>query len=486
MLLRTTLIYAPAVLLTRVSALVLLLFAARWMEKSEFGLLTLVVTVGEMTDLAVTSWLRISLLRLGGNRAVSRGSLFRAAAILTVTTACGLIVAVVAAEILVSERAPQFALAVCFYLVSGAVSRYAVIIVQMQQRHAMYSMLEFLRALLQFALSMAAMLLTAGSFLHVSLASSLGALLAGFVALIVAFRVAVSGPPRFGYGEFLSLGIPIMVMAVAGFGLSNVERLFLKHYHDAAAVATFAAVYMLARQPLDLLANAINLGAFPEAVGRFDEEGAAAAGDLLSKLVALVLSLSLPAATLVIMAVDDLIVFLLPGSYSGSHGLPCALITFGTVCGILANFVYGTMIHAHKRPWLLVVSELAGSAVAVSMAVLIIPDLAIIGTAAVVAGAAFANLAVVFITTQKLTPVPIPWEAISRAAMVALATGAAAWISKQALADGSAFERLAATGMAGGVAFACLNAIFYPRASQEGLVWLQGAVQAVVKGKGKV
>lgn len=56
MLLRSTLIYAPAIVLTRVSALLLLVIATRLIDQAEYGLLTLVVTIGEMTDVAVTNW----------------------------------------------------------------------------------------------------------------------------------------------------------------------------------------------------------------------------------------------------------------------------------------------------------------------------------------------------------------------------------------------------------------------------------------------
>ena len=66
LLLRSTLIYAPAILLTRLSALLLLAIATRLVDQTEYGLLTLVVTIGEMTDVAVTNWVRFALLRLGG------------------------------------------------------------------------------------------------------------------------------------------------------------------------------------------------------------------------------------------------------------------------------------------------------------------------------------------------------------------------------------------------------------------------------------
>jgi O-antigen/teichoic acid export membrane protein len=55
LLLRATLIYAPAILLTRISALLVLVIATRLIDQTEYGLFTLVVTIGEMTDIAVTN-----------------------------------------------------------------------------------------------------------------------------------------------------------------------------------------------------------------------------------------------------------------------------------------------------------------------------------------------------------------------------------------------------------------------------------------------
>src|SRR5690606_3457388 len=125
-----------------------------------------------------------------------------------------------------------------------------------------------------------------GSFLTVSLATSAGVLLAGLVAGAMAWRRVVVGPARFTWVEFIMLGLPLIAMAVVGFGLTNFERIVLKVYYDAGSVAIFAAAYALARQPIDMLGNAINMGAFPEAVGRFDTDGPEAAGRFLSQLLA--------------------------------------------------------------------------------------------------------------------------------------------------------------------------------------------------------
>src|SRR4051794_4040290 len=224
LLLRSTLIYAPAILLTRISSLLLLVIATRLIDQSEYGLLTLVVTVGEMTDVAVTNWLRIALLRLGGKGDVSRGSLFLAGRVLLATTALGIVISVVGATLIAPERWVEFSIAVCSYLVAGSIGRFALTVLQMQQRHSTYSLLEALRAALQMILPVAAIFIFHNSFLMVSLGSSLGVLIAGLVASVMAFRRIAPGPARFTHRAFFAFGVPLIVMALMGFGLNSAER----------------------------------------------------------------------------------------------------------------------------------------------------------------------------------------------------------------------------------------------------------------------
>ena len=179
MLVRSTLIYAPAIVLTRISALLMLVISTRLINQTEFGLLTLVVTIGELTDSAVTNWLRVSLLRLGGKGDINRGSLILAGRVLIVSTSLALLVAAAVSHFVAGARWTEFGLAVGAYLVAGAVSRFALTVLQMQQRHTAYSMLEFLRAALQLALPVAATVIAPGSFLAVSLGSSAAELIAG-------------------------------------------------------------------------------------------------------------------------------------------------------------------------------------------------------------------------------------------------------------------------------------------------------------------
>ena len=463
MLLRSTLIYAPAIFLTRVSALVLLIVATRLVDQTEYGLLTLVVTVGEMTDAAATNWLRIALLRLGGKGDISRGSIYLAGRVLLVTTLVALLISILASIAVVPERWMAFSLAVGAYLVAGSVNRFALTILQMQQRHSTYSMLEFLRAVLQLALPVLAVLLFQKSFLLVSLGSSLAMLIAGLIAGLAAHKRIVAGPPRFTQKEFFVLGVPLVIMALVGFGLNNAERLFLKAFHDAGAVAIFAAAYALARQPIDMVANAINMGAFPEVVSRFDEEGPEAAGLFLSHLMALMMRLCLPVAALLIALTGPITTLLLPAAYQGHFTTLFPLIALSVVFANLTSFVYGDVVHAHKRPWLLIIANAVGSVATISISLLLIPKMAENGAALALLGGTLSSLVACVIISERLTHVPVPWLDIGYSIMISASTGLIAYLVSEAMASAPTILGLAIAGTAGGLVFLAGNAICHPK-----------------------
>ena len=465
-LLRSTLIYAPGLLLTRISGLLLLVVATRLVDQTEFGLLTLVVTVGELTDVAMTNWLRIALLRLGGKTHVSRGTLWLAGRVLVGTTALALVVSLAASRIVVPERWVEFAVAVSSYLLASSVNRFALTVLQMQQKQATYSLLEFLRAILQLALPVGAVLLVPNSFFAMSLGSSAGALIAGLVAGAIALRGVVHGPARFTYRQFFALGVPLILMALVGFGLNSAERLFLKVYYDAAAVAVFAATYALARQPLDMIANAMNIGAFPEVVSTFDEEGPKSAARLVSNMLALMLRLSLPAAALLFALCGDLTALVLPRDYQGSVQPLFAMIAFAVISSNLTSFVYGTVVHAHKRPWLLIVANGAGTVGTIVFSMLLVPAYAALGAAAALAAGSFAALITCVVIAERLTPVPIPWRDIGMSVIIAVATGTIGALVSHGLTGAAPVLKLAAGGLAGGTVFLCLNSLIHPAATR--------------------
>ncbi|MBN8971640.1 MAG: polysaccharide biosynthesis C-terminal domain-containing protein [Rhizobiales bacterium] len=463
-MLRSTLIYGPAILFTRLSALLLLIVVTRLINQEEYGLLTLVVTVGEMTDAAVTNWLRIALLRLGGKGEISRGSLVLAGKVMFCTTMLALVIAAAASAFVVPERWVEFAIAVCTYLVVSTIGRFALTVLQMQQQHTTYSLLECLRGVLQLAFPIAAIAIFPGSFLVVSLGTSVGMLTAGVVAFAVASRQVIAGPARFTAHELFALGIPLVAVALVGFGMNSSERLFLNAFHDATAVAIFAAAYVLARQPIDIVGHAINVGIFPEVMSRFDEEGPTASGELLSQVMALMMQLCLPVAAMLIALSGEITQLLLPQSYHGRTGLLFPAIAFAVVCANLTSVVYGAVIHAHKRPWLLIVATLLGSVGTISLSVVLIPRLAELGAAIALAGGAVMALAACVVISERLTPIPVPWRDIALSLGTACATGVAAYLVAALLRGMPVLVPLTVGGGTGAAMLLLMTWLFRPDA----------------------
>ncbi|MBB4145764.1 polysaccharide biosynthesis C-terminal domain-containing protein [Rhizobium rhizoryzae] len=481
MLLRSTLIYAPATLFTRLGALLFVVVATRIVDQHEYGILTLVVTVGELIDLAVTEWMRIALLRLGGKGEVSRGSLLQAGRILTGTTVLAFLLAAPASLFVLPERWLEFFIAICVYLIAGAVSRFALLVLQLQQRHTAYMLLEFLRAFLQLAFPLMTMVTDHNSFLTVSIASNLGTLIAGLVAGAIAARKIVPGPSRFTSREFFSLGMPIIAAVLVSFGLHSVERVVLNEFHGAASVAIFAAIFSLARQPINTIANAVNTGSFPEAVGRFDERGPEAASAFFTQVMALIISLSLPAAALLIALSDDLVTLILPPDYSGHHTILFAIITLTVIIANVTSFVFNAMVHAHKRPQLLIVNNTIGSMVGIALCFVLIPGMSEVGAALALAGGAVTNMIVSIIISHRLTPISVPWRAIAYAVLVALGTAGAATLATQELQFLPVFFRLGFASLAGGLVFLGLNAALHPKVTLEKLAMIR--VRLSVRGE---
>ena len=155
---------------------------------------------------------------------------------------------------------------------------------------------------------------------------------------------------------------------------------------------------------------------------------------------------------------------LLPESYHGRTGLLFPAIAVAVVCANLTNVVYGAVIHAHKRPWLLIVATLMGSVGTISLSVILIPGLAELGAAIALAGGAVLALVACVIIGERLTPVPIPWRDIALSLATALATGIVASLVATLLRGTPVLVSLATAGTAGAATLLLMTWLFRPAA----------------------
>jgi O-antigen/teichoic acid export membrane protein len=183
--------------------------------------------------------------------------------------------------------------------------------------------------------------------------------------------------------------------------------------------------------------------------------------------MALMLRLSLPVVALLVALGGEITSIVLPPSYQGHVTLLFPIVGCGVIAANLMSFVFVNIIHAHKRPWLLISSSLPGSVATIGLSLLLIPPLAETGAALALLGGAIVGLAATVVVTERLTPVPVPWRDIGVSVVIAAASGVAAALGAAAMGDGAAIIRLVAGGLAGGAVFLGGNSLIYPEATRQ-------------------
>ena len=469
MLIRSTLLYAPAMIAPRLAGFLLVVYLTRRLGASEFGLYALVVLVGEMLDMSASNWVRFSLLRGDTlNPGAWRHALFTCGALMAVTTLLACAVAAGASLVLTPERAFAFALSVCAYVTSNSALRLGLTTLQLRSKRLEFSAVETLRAV---ALLLSAWLVTRGvepTFEGVALAN---AGVTGLFALYALGRGGL-GLPRTGersqpVAARLVYGLPFIALSVVQYTVSGADRVVLKMLEDAASVGLYAAAYSLARVPIDVIGNAVNQGGFPDFMRLYDERGSDEAGAFLKGAFEWVSLLLIGAAGISIGVAGAIAPALLPAKYDAvvSQVLPLAIL--GGVFMGLKSYVFDNVFHAVRRNWLQVATYLPAGLTTVAACFVLIPPLGRTGAALAFAIGAAAGLAASYAVTRRFVKARLDLMELGKAiAAAGLAWGAArgAFLAVGALPP---LAQLAAAGAVGSAAWLAAVLVLQPLALAE-------------------
>jgi O-antigen/teichoic acid export membrane protein len=183
--------------------------------------------------------------------------------------------------------------------------------------------------------------------------------------------------------------------------------------------------------------------------------------------------LCLPVAALLVALADEITRLVLPAGYHGHIAALFPIIAVSVLAANLTSFVYGSVVHAHKRPWLLIIANGAGSIATIALSLLLIPPMAEAGAAFALLGGSLASLIACIVISHRLTPVPVPWRDIGTSVVISASAGFSAFLASSALPDAPVIFRLAAGGAAGGLVFLALNSVFHPEATMQALTRLR-------------
>ena len=454
MLLRSTLIYLPALLLPRVATFVLVIAATRLLPISEYGLFALVITVGEIAEGVTTNWLRVALVRLSGAAATFPASLWRATARANqVTTALAVLVVAPAAFVLVPERWPAFWLAVAGYVGATSLLRFGLHVLQSTESRRLYATIEASRASAILAAPILAIVAVRPDFLAASLAGSAATALFGAWALAAARRRVAEDGRTMAASELTAFAAPMVTTTAVAFMVANVERLVLQVVTGAAAVGAYSAGYALARQPFEVLGSAVNVGGFPQLVGRYERDGEAGAREAVLVQLDLLLGLLLPAIAGVAALRHEIAAAILPAEYREVAAAVLPWVALGAAGIALRACVFDNVFHIQRRSWMLLVSLVPSALVSVGAAFALIPGHGAAGAAWAFAAGSLVSMVLSALGARRfVAPAPAA-RSLGKALLSAAAVAAVAHWAASSAPSAPAFVTLAVGLAAGGWAF---------------------------------
>ena len=429
-MLKSAFIYFPFYFFPRLAAFLVIVIGARILSPSEFGYFSLVTIIGEFADAATTNWVRIALTRFGArSEGLSHAFALRMGGLAIACTLAALLLSSSAAALLAPEKARYVVLAVAAYIPAITLARFGLTLHQAMDSRKRASILESARAALAFLATVTLMAHT-GSFLAASLAGSAMTALIGVVAIITGFRFTNRQiPDDTPIKKLLVFALPLVLLALLAQAITNLDKTLLKTFHDAATLGHYSAAFAVGRSGFDVIAAAFNAGVFVRLSTLFNEGKTQEARMLLSRQLAYLLAIALPAAGILIASRDVIAHIIFPPVYYDTFVAVIPLVALGAIALNLKNFVFDNIFHIYLRNFRQIPTLFAGAAVSLGLGLWLLPSGPATGAAFIFAGGGVVSLIMGVALTAPLMRIDMPWRTIIASALL----GGLAWAAGEEL-----------------------------------------------------
>jgi O-antigen/teichoic acid export membrane protein len=441
-------------LVSRLAMLAVLVLLPREIGLTHYGLFALVITLGEIIEMTTSNWYRLLLVRQSVNSHVSAETAktgFRLVTLVIVAAGLAAGIAVVLSPLVVSEDHGSFALATVLYIMAFIAFRLLVTILQAQGRQQLIGYVELLRGILTITLVVSAVNFGAATFLY----ASLGLAAATAITALAGFPLVRKGLgdvllQRLAPGSFASIGVPVVIATVLTYQIGWLDRIVLQHWMGPQTVGLYVAVIAIARQPIDLVLNALNSQTFPVLLTR-DSHGEHIAGDKIAGVLISLCILGFGAAASIIALADPLARFALP---TFDHALVMSLIPFialGAVALGIKHFVFDNIFHAYGQNWVMLRWFSLAAAATLLLTMVLVPYLGPRGAALSFLLGSIGSLASSVMLSRRFCKLNWPASALLIILISAAIAGVCAWYGSQ-LVEG-ALVRLACGGLVFGLVY---------------------------------
>src|SRR5579859_51973 len=416
---KSFLIYLPSVLLPRLSSFVLILVGSHYLPADQFGYFSLIVVIGEFAEMTFTNWTRISLTRFGSGAAMLPYDLVKRT--FSITAACSAFSVLVSAAVIFAIARENFTTVfacVATYIVSISLLRLGISLNQCQDNKVAASSIESVRAALTLAAGSALMVFY-HDFLYASLCGSLFNIVFGILSVrIGTARTTKEKDNSVDLKTLLTFAYPLILLAMFSYMITSLDKALLKSYYDTTTLGHYSAAFTFARSGFDIIATAFNIGGFVVVStlsnqGRHDE-----VPRFLSRQMAHITAIALPAAGLFIGSRQALATTIFPPDYYDAFVTATPIIAFGAIALNIKNFVYDNAFYIKLKNILQIPPLAVGAGISAILGVVLLRAHPLMGAAIMFAAGSIASLLATALLSRRLVDIPLPLKQLAASALL--------------------------------------------------------------------
>lgn len=348
-LLKSSLAYLPGILVPRLFSYIIVIIFTRLLAPLEFGVYTLVITYGEVLDSVFMNWFRLGMLRfLQVNSKEEKGSLI-SVSIYFYFGAFFVVSLILLSSIGFFGASSSFCIALLVYFTGNSTMRLALTVLRADENYKLYASLEILRPILSFI----------GIFLLVPVAGfSYFSLVFGFFGVTSIFGTGTliwvvkkyfRTPADWQMmRQIIQYALPLVLLFFLTSTIWATDRYMLNSLAGTDMVGLYAASSSLARPAVEILFNAINLGAFPRLIKVYEKEGDQAAVMHLSEIATVLLYWGIPMVVGIAALAEPLSSLLLGEEYRKTATLLMPLMALTGLLNGVRCYVFDQVFHLKK------------------------------------------------------------------------------------------------------------------------------------------
>ena len=424
-------------LISRFATLAILILLPARMGHAEYGLFALVITAGEMIEMSTSNWYRLILVRQATGREERSSGGLPLWLLIGVCAVLAAALAVAIAPAIMGANATAASFAIALYAFSFIWFRLIVTMLQAAGRQNLIGLVEFLRGVFTLSLTLAVVYGGMTAFYFPAIAVAAATFLSA-LPLLGALRGRMSGilNLRISAGAFVALGAPIIIATLLTYQFGWIDRFVVQYWLGPSMVGLYVASMALARQPIDIVLNALNAQTFPVVLAQAQAQLAGhdtRAGEKISEILVAMAILGFGAAA-GLAALGPLInsIFLPTFDQSIVNSLTVWLASGAVMLG-LKHFVFDNIFHAAGKNWNMLGWFAVSSALAFIAALILVPLRGVEGAAISFCLGATLSLTASIIQSRRILGFQLPLVRLALVAISAVAAAASAWAVMQAI-----------------------------------------------------